>query len=231
MKKSLSALLIVSGLVSNTFAANINVSMTNLTKGMNFTPLFIAAHPSSAVLFTSGSPASLSLQKLAEGGDKSGLVADFTAVGANIIENPAGGLLKPGKSTSTSIVTSKANTHLSIAAMMIPTNDGFVAMENEEIPTKPGTYTYLLNAYDAGTEANNEILVPGAGAPGAVGIPANPDNNMGTSATGVTSVIEGYVHIHRGPIGDTNLAGGKSDLDSTVHRWLNPVARVTITVN
>jgi hypothetical protein len=231
MKKSLSALLIVSGLVSNTFAANINVSMTNLTKGMNFTPLFIAAHPSSAVLFTSGSPASLSLQKLAEGGDQSGLVADFTAVSANIIENPAGGLLKPGKSTSTSIVTSKANTHLSIAAMMIPTNDGFVAMDSVVIPTKAGTYTYLLNAYDAGTEANNEILVPGAGAPGAVGIPANPDNNMGTGATGVTSVIEGYVHIHRGPIGDTNLTGGKSDLDSTVHRWLNPVARVTITVN
>lgn len=231
MKKSLSALLIVSGLVSNTFAANINITMTNLTKGMNFTPLFIAAHPSSTAPFTLGSAASLSLQKLAEGGDNSGLVTDFTAVSANIIENPAGGLLKAGKSTSTSIVTSKANTHLSIAAMMIPTNDGFVAMDNVVIPTTAGTYTYLLNAYDAGTEANNEILVPGAGAPGAAGIPANPDSNMGTGATGVTSVIEGYVHVHRGPIGDTNLAGGKSDLDSTVHRWLNPVARVTITVN
>ena len=40
-----------------------------------------------------------------------------------------------------------------------------------------------------------------------------------------------YVHIHRGNLGDDDLTGGKSDLDNTVHRWLNPVARITVTVN
>ena len=38
------------------------------------------------------------------------------------------------------------------------------------------------------------------------------------------------VHIHRGSLGDDDITGGKSDLDNTVHRWLNPVARITVTV-
>jgi len=46
-----------------------------------------------------------------------------------------------------------------------------------------GTYTFYLDAYDAGTEVNNEI-VNGAGAPGQLGIPADPQANNGTGATG-----------------------------------------------
>ena len=38
------------------------------------------------------------------------------------------------------------------------------------------------------------------------------------------------VHIHPGVLGDTDMNGGASDLDSRVHRWLNPVARVTVIV-
>ena len=38
------------------------------------------------------------------------------------------------------------------------------------------------------------------------------------------------VHIHRNTLGDTDPTGGVSDLDSTVHRWLNPVVRVVVTV-
>ena len=46
------------------------------------------------------------------------------------------------------------------------------------------------------------------------------------TATEANSVV----HIHRGVIGDTNPTGGSSDLDSRVHRWLNPVAELVITV-
>jgi hypothetical protein len=38
------------------------------------------------------------------------------------------------------------------------------------------------------------------------------------------------VHVHRGIVGDHNLEGGLSDLDSGIHRWLNPVAEVIIEV-
>jgi len=66
---------------------------------------------------------------------------------------------------------------------------------------------------------------------GAAGIPADPQGKGGTGATGVaTSEFNKNVHIHRGIIGDTKATSGKSDLDSRVHRWLNPVAEVTIIV-
>ena len=47
--------------------------------------------------------------------------------------------------------------------------------------------------------------------------------------TGVeTAVSNAKVHIHPGNIGDSDAAGGISDLDSSSHRWLNPVATITI---
>ena len=121
---------------------------------------------------------------------------------------------------------------LSLVAMILPTNDGFVGLDSLVIPQTPGTYTYYLNAYDAGTEANDELVVGGAGgAPGTPGIPADPGGHAGINGTGVTAT-EGnrMVHIHRGALGDTDGNGGISDLDSTVHRWLNPVAKLVIDV-
>ena len=114
---------------------------------------------------------------------------------------------------------------------MLPTNDGFIGLNSITIPTEAGTYTWNVNAYDAGTEANDEIR--GGGAPGAAGFPApGPvDTASGMNGTGVNATVEGFVHIHRNVLGDTDAAAGASDIDSTVHRWLNPVARVTVVVN
>ena len=52
----------------------------------------------------------------------------------------------------------------------------------------------------------------------------------GDDGTGVAAEVEGFVHVHRNVLGDADATGGVSDIDSTVHRWLNPVARVTITL-
>jgi len=86
-----------------------------------------------------------------------------------------------------------------------------------------------LNAYDAGTEANDEII-NGAGAPGEAGIPADPSGNGGSGAEGIDAEVEGFVHIHRGIIGDLEKEGGISDLDASKHRWQNPVATVIVKV-
>ena len=48
------------------------------------------------------------------------------------------------------------------------------------------------------------------------------------NGTGVAADVEGFVHIHRNVLGDTSATDGVSDIDATVHRWLNPVASVTI---
>jgi len=210
-------------------AAEIEVKIINNTGASNFTPLLIATHTHSVSLFKAGLSASASLQAMAEGGNIASLVADLSDEDASIVENPAGGLLAPGANAVTTLTTDASNDSLSIVAMILPTNDGFIALNNWKVPTTPGVYKVTLNAYDAGTEANDEI-VNGAGAPGEAGIPGDPGGNSGTGATGVNAEIEGFVHIHRGVLGDTDSAGGVSDLDVTKHRWLNPIATAIITV-
>jgi len=168
-----------------------------------------------------GETASANLKAMAEGGMTGGLETDLSTVNADIITNPAGGLLFPGTSTTTTLSTASDNTNLSIAGMMLPTNDGFVALNNWAIPTTPGTYTININAYDAGTEANSEL---------GADIPQPPVYTLATGGTGVSTTVEGYVHIHRGNIGDSDATAGKSDLDVSAQRWLNPVATVTVTV-
>jgi len=208
-------------------AQNIEVKITNLTHGVSYTPALIAAHKADDALFHVATPASASLQAMAEGGETAGLQVDLDNVGGVYTSVP--GLLKPAISATVNLDTGD-NEYLSIVAMLLPTNDGFVGLDSWKIPTEAGTYTFFLDGYDAGTEVNDEI-VNGAGTPGAAGIPFDPLANNGTGATGLaTAEFNTNVHIHRGVIGDTDATGGKSDLDARVHRWLNPIARVTVTV-
>lgn len=209
----------------------LSIELTNLTQGIAFTPLLVSAHDAGTDLFEIGEPASSSLQAMAEGGALDGLVSDLQAAGAVLSTNPAGGPLMPTSMVTVMDFDPQANTHLSIAAMLLPTNDGFVGLDAWPIPSEPGTYTLMLNGYDAGTEANDERVVDGGGMPGVSGIPAVPFVDAGTGGTGITTNIpNGSVHIHPGNIGDSDMTGGSSDLMSAKHRWLNPIAKVVITV-
>ena len=228
-------------------AQELEITVSNLTHGIYFTPLLVAAHDTNTFAFHSGTEASTELATLAEGGDPAPLKNLLDNANANTIANPVAaeaaagtidallvgdpGFLAPGASTSLVLSTDDANNRLSFAAMLLPTNDGFVGIDSWKIPTEAGTYSINLNAYDAGTEANDEIIVNDSGALGVAGIPGCPGELCGTGASGVTSVEENNkVHIHRNTLGDNSVQGGISDLSNTAHRWLNPVARITITV-
>jgi len=216
---------------STLLAQELSISLTNLTQGLYFTPVVTAAHSSSYGIFMSGSAATPELQAMAEGGDISGLVTMLTNANANVDENPAGGLLAPGMSTSFTLSTDDENMRLSLSAMILPSNDGFVGLSGWDIPQESGTHTIFLNAYDAGTEANDELR--GSGVPGEAGMPVPPPlaPNLGMNGTGLTDVENNtLIHIHRGSIGDDDLTGGKSDISNSIHRWLNPVAKLTITI-
>jgi len=235
MKKTLLATMLAAS-ISAASAADLTISVTNLTHGSHFTPLLIAAHMPDDHLFQIGTTASANLTAMAEGGDTAGLVTDLTNLNADITNNPGPetngdpNFSAPGKTISFDMTTQAANTNLSVVAMILPTNDGFIGLDSLTIPTEVGTHIFYLNGYDAGTEVNDEII-NGGGAPGTPGIPADPLGAGGTGATGVTTTENNVmVHIHRGVIGDTDAASGESDLDSRVHRWLNPVARVVIEV-
>lgn len=213
-------------------AATYKIEVQNLTRGTYFAPILVAAHPATTKLFTLGMAASANVESVAERGDITGVTADVVAVSANYVANPAGGLLAPGSSTMADLGTpDAANTNLTVIGMIVPSNDGFFALNDIALPTTAGTYVYMVNGYDAGTEGNDEIR--GSGAPGVpgFGVPAPLENLVGTGGTGISGVAaEGFVHIHPGHIGDMNKTGGTSDLDSSIHRWLNPMARVTVTV-
>ncbi len=231
---SLQNTLLVTGLFTASFAqaAELEITVENLTRGIAFTPILIAAHDMESHLFVTGEMASTELQAMAEGGDISGLEMVATSVAADVATNPAGGLLMPAMSTTTMLSTEQMNTQLSLVAMLLPTNDGFVGLDSWTIPETPGTYSVYLNAYDAGTEANDEVR--GSGAPGEAGMPVPPplESMIGMNGTGVAaSITNDKVHIHPGNIGDAEIDGGNSDIQNTVHRWLNPVAKVTVVVS
>ena len=233
MKKFLSTAVLAAALASapKTDAAEFSVEITNLTNGIWFTPFLVGAHPDGTSLFEAGQPASAEIQAMAEGGDIQGLVDILDSIGGTVAANPAGGLLAPTMSATAELNTDGTeNVLLTVVAMLLPTNDAFAGLNSIRIPTEPGTYVYNLPAYDAGTEANDELLT-GGGAPGAPGMPADPGGLAGTGGTGAAGPDENpTVHIHRGALGDADPAGGASDLDNRIHRWLNPVVRVTITV-
>jgi len=216
-------------------AAEFTVTVKNLTNGIYFTPLLISAHDGDTHLFETGSPASPALQAMAEGGDISKLLKKVGGEDRDTKENPAGGLLQPGGIVSDVYFNTNRtrNRYLSLVAMLLPTNDGFVGLDSLLIPRIPGTYKYYLVGYDAGSEANDERinLTGDGGTPGIEGIPAAPGGDAGVDGTGVSVVdTNPAVHVHRGVVGDTDPAGGISDLDSTIHRWLNPVAEIVIEV-
>ena len=215
---------------STAMAQDLSITVTNLTQGLHFTPLLTSAHTADNHIFMVGNAATSELQAMAEGGDISGLVSMLSNADANNNENPAGGFLAPGMSTTYMLNNDSTNMYLSMTAMILPSNDGFVGLDSWKIPTEAGTYTIMLNAYDAGTEANNEII-NGGGAPGVLGIPGAPSGGSGTGGMGITDMESNtMVHIHRGTIGDDELDGGKSDLNNSIHRWLNPVAKLTVTI-
>ena len=234
--KKLATVAILAASMSSAYvsAQDLSITVTNLTHGQAFTPVLVAAHDATGNLFDVGAAASANLQAMAEGGALTGLQADLDAVAAT--HTAAGAPLLAGTSVTLALNTdaAPANTLLSVVGMLLPTNDGFIGLDSVAIPTTAGTYTFHLNGYDAGTEANDELLNPGAGgAPGVAGIPADPGLQAGMGGTvGVAGAdSNATVHIHRGAIGDDDLTGGNSDLVNTVHRWLNPVARVTVVVN
>jgi hypothetical protein len=190
------------------------VTVTNLTRGQQFTPLLVATHRAGVQLFEVGSLASSALQTLAEEGDTVPLTDLLRATPGVLEVVTSGPLLDPGASRTVRVRTRGAFVNVSVAAMLIPTNDGFFAVNGVEGPKGRRTLTLFSPAYDAGSEINDETCasIPGpsfveCGGPGGGGSPTGGE--------------EGFVHIHAGIHGIGDMAAAERD-------WRNPVARIVI---
>ena len=215
---------------SPAMAREVTVEITNLTNAISYTPLLVVVHDRNFHMFEVGQLATANLRAMAEGGDIIGLTADAVSAGAAVVANPAAGVLAPGATTTAEFDLPARKQYLSLVAMLLPTNDGFVGLDAATIrPRNKKPQTFYLYGYDAGTEANNE-LINGGGAPGVLGIPGDPSGLGGTGGSGVTTDPDHNttVHIHRGILGDDDPTGGISDLNRAAHRWHNAVARVVV---
>ncbi len=190
-------------------SSSYQVTITNITNSINFTPILVTSHRRKISLFELGSPASSDLSIIAEGGDTSGLAATLASNPRVVDIQSSGGLLGPGQSVTLTLSAAHGAKRISIASMMLPTNDGFIALDSVKAP-RTGSVSYFSRGYDAGTEANDELCVNIPG-PTCGGTPFSPGVNAGD---------EGYVHIHRGTQGIGDLSSEKD--------WRNPVAKITI---
>lgn len=190
----------------------LEVTVTNLTAGQVFTPLVVASHRKGFRFFETGTSASIPLETLAEGG-ATGPLAMALSGSADVMDVVEAGMpLPPGQSMTLTVNAQGTFQHVSLAGMLVPTNDAFVALADVPAPLKPGTSTFYARAYDAGTEANDESCTH---------IPGPPMTCMGEGFNTDRTGAEGFVHVHRG------IHGG-GDLDASLRDWRNPVARVEI---
>ncbi len=189
------------------------VTITNITKGQVFSPPVLATHKSSIAFFTAGQPAIEPLIEVAENG-AGGNLADLLSTLPQVYEAAATAQPIPPKESVTFYISSNHRfNRLSVASMLVNTNDAFLAIDTVSLPRFRGTSrTYFATAYDAGSEANNEdcTFIPGPACK-----PANVNERSITEA-------EGFVHVHNG-------VHGIADLEANAYDWRNPVARVHIT--
>lgn len=116
-----------------------DVTIRNLTATQPFTPAVFATHRSSVQLFVTGETASPEIQDVDDNGAVPGLVqwwhdnpnASHVAVAFGAGEHPP---IMPGESSTITIVADKGADRLSIASMLICTNDGFTGGAGLALP-------------------------------------------------------------------------------------------------
>ena len=185
------------------------VTITNITQGEIFTPVMVASHPRGLRLFELGQPASNEIAVMAESGNTGPLSEYLVREGAHDVAT-ADDVLPPGGSITLTVDIRGNSRHISVASMLVPSNDAFFAVNGVKGPRGKGTKVVFSPAYDAGSETNDELCVSIPGPPFICG------GEGFNEADG-----EGYVHIHPG-------IQGIGDLIAAQHTWLNPVAKITI---
>ncbi len=186
------------------------VTVTNITKGQIFTPIMVASTKHHSQLFTLGEAASSELEIMAESGNPMPLANQLVDMRKAFDVATHDDVLLPGQSVTLKVKTNKKFNHVSVASMLVPTNDAFFAVNSIRGPKGKRHITVLAPAYDAGTENNDELCVT---------IPGPPFICQGEGVS--SDQGEGFVHIHAG-------MHGIGDIRAAQHDWRGPVAKIRI---
>ena len=203
---------------SSTPLSTYQFTVTNLTANQPISPVAIVLHAASYSGWNIGAAASTGLEKLAEGGDNSTFLSE-AQTNASVSKTASGkGVLAPGASEVIAMTTSPSTgLHVSIAGMLVNTNDAFAGLDglflgNMVVGSKQ---KFMLQAYDAGTEAHTEAAntIPGP-AGGGTGFDTMRDDK------------NNFVAIHSGVV--TSSDGLATSALNETHRFDNPVMLVSI---
>lgn len=199
----------------NNMQRSFNVEVTNLSNQQPFAPVAAVLHTSGYHGFSLGSMASDGLELLAESGDPSSFIA--AADGHNMVLSSVSGtgVIAPGDNETITVQGNSSNPRLSLAGMLVNTNDGFIGLDDIDIGGLDVGESLQLHArvYDAGTEANTEAAsdVPGQGGEGMNAMRDDRD----------------FIVVHPGIVSMNDGLTG-SALDAS-YRFDNPAARIIIT--
>lgn len=209
------AILLTMAACDNNTPQEFDISITNLTHGQPVSPPIAMLHSKRFGFWKIGEAASEALEKMAEGGDGSALLN----LKKNNPQFKADAPLLPGASLEFTLQSSRHfRKNLSVAGMLVNTNDGFSGINGVELSEMESGQTIVLYsyAYDAGSELNSEL----AGT-----IPGPADNGEGFNAArdDVTPVV-----TFHGGIVSTADNFANSTL-SYADKFDNPVLRIIVT--
>ena len=183
------------------------ITVENLTQGQPFSPIVAATHRPVVHMFKVGRRASDELETIAEDGNNGPMVERLSRAPRRVVIDFFGDdeLVLPGASISFELKAAGQLTRLSLAGMLVCTNDGFTGLDAGRLPER-GSKEYYLKVYDAGTEKNTELAahVPCLG---------------GTENEAVDT--NRRIRPHRG-------IQEVGDLTEADHGWTDPVAKVVV---
>lgn len=189
------------------------ITLENLTPatGMGssqvFSPPVIATHNPAIRMFRKGRLASQELAQIAEDAVNQPML-DRLGGSQLVHEALAGpGVIPPGQSATYTVTTRPGFPKLSMAFMLVNTNDGFGGVDALQLPGRDREAVAYLHAYDAGSEENTELAahIPGPCC-------GSPLQRVPT---------EDPISMHPGIL-------GIGDLDPAHYGWDGPVAKLTV---
>jgi hypothetical protein len=208
-----------SGVVLADRMAHYRVTIDNLT-GQPFSPPVAATHQGTLNMFKAGAPASAELEAIAEDGNQIPMFDLFSNARKVTEAIDVDAPLVPKKAT-TFRIKARPGDRLSLATMMICTNDGFTGLNRARLP-KRGAEIIWAAAYDAGTENNTELsvdIVDPCSALGPISLSGDPNGNENDAVdTNPPEQIQDHPNVQ-----------GVGDLTLGDHAWTEPVAKITIT--
>ncbi|MEK7148067.1 MAG: spondin domain-containing protein [Patescibacteria group bacterium] len=208
-------------------AASVTVMLHNITDGQTLSrPIYGVGPCGVTTMFNEGKIASVALEQMAEGGISSPLVTFLQSKGWKVLLGP-GTILGNNSQTMTITVPSMTATQhpcIAVISMLVPTNDGFIALQDLYLFGGYALRWMYVPAYDAGTEYNDELC---ASIPTAIGYTYGtcPVNGQGFNSTKPWP-RERTVTAHKGLHGRGNLkpadSGFNPERPAKLMFWYNP---------